>query len=168
MNLIALVTLNAIIKLELIALYHVVSQNDNYTSKAWKTRAYSLYQDVYQYINSSFPWRQFWGMLNPFYKSGITFCDVTFVLSLPVCIIKTVNPSLSMLVVQCLARFEIVCIEMLLFWFCQSYDPNSKVYKDASLLDETIFYHKYERYPVLYGHRHNSNIFTKGMFALTA
>lgn len=79
----------------------------------------------------------------------------------------SVSPSLSMLVLQYLARFEIVCIEMLLFWFCQNYDPNSKVYKDASLLDETIFYHKYERYPLLYGHRHNSEIFTKGMFALT-
>lgn len=136
MNLIALVTLNAIIKLELIALYHVVSQNDNYTSKAWKTRAYSLYQDVYQYINSSFPWRQFWGMLNPFYKSGITFCDVTFVLSLPVCIIKTVNPSLSMLVVQCLARFDILCTKALMFhaqmcnWFpdYQIINFNSEIY----------------------------------------
>lgn len=78
-----------------------------------------------------------------------------------------IKPSFSMLVLQYLTRFEIVCIEMLLFWFCQNYDPNSKVYKDASLLDETIFYHKYERYPVLYGHRHNSGIFTLSIFALT-
>lgn len=79
-----------------------------------------------------------------------------------------VNPSLSILVINALSRFEIVCVEMLLFWFKFLFDPNSTDYKKADLLDETIFNHKYDRYPLLFGHKHNSDIFTKSIFALTA
>ena len=78
-----------------------------------------------------------------------------------------VSPFLSMLVLSVLARLEITCISMLVFWFKQCLERNTSDYLHARGLELDIMDHTICNYPLLYGFKQNSKVYTLDCFALT-